>query len=233
MNFDIRFFDSVASTMDLAKDAIRDGNAEGTVIQAGEQVSGRGRRGNQWTSPTGNLYQSIILKPSVNRQDWGQMSFVISVALAQSLLDILPDIQDLYLKWPNDVLIENKKLAGILIEAKDDYLIIGTGVNIQHAPDDRSKLSDFSSLSVNGFRDIFLNRIAHYYQLWQSEGFDPIQKLWMSRAYRQGQLIKANLNDRTIEGIFEKIDKGGALILRSGQGEDYKITSSEIINWDY
>ena len=232
MDFDIRYYESVVSTMDIASDAAIANAYEGLVIQAGEQQSGRGRRGNQWTSPKGNLYQTIVLKPKVARQDWGQLSFVIAVALAMAVLqaDKFADI-DLRLKWPNDVMINGKKLAGILIEAGADYVLIGTGVNLEHAPDDRARIQDFSRISLNSFRDIFLDAISTYYNLWQEKGFIPIRDLWMTFAFKKGQVITANLKNQSIRGVFQNIDNSGSLILRSSDGEEHVITSSEIINW--
>ena len=232
MKFDIRFYDSVASTMDVARQALLENADEGTVIQAGEQKSGRGRRGHEWSSPKGNLYQSLILKPIVERACWGEMAFIIAVALADAVRPLLRNDQKLNLKWPNDVLIRNQKLAGILIEAGDDFVIVGTGVNIAHAPDGRSKLNDFTDIDVNTFRDILLSHIAFNYTEWQNEGFETIRIKWLASAYRKNDRIQVSLKNRVLEGIFENIDKSGALILRSDNGEKHNITSAEIINWD-
>lgn len=219
--------------MDIAREAAEQGHDGYFVIQAGEQVSGRGRRGHHWASPKGNLYQTILLRPSVPRQFWGQLSFVIAVALSETVQDIANDpVPKIDLKWPNDVLISGRKMAGILIEAGDDFVLIGTGVNVEHAPEDRAKINDFADMSVDAVRDVFLSKIGEYYEIWQNDGFDSIRTLWMQKSYRKGLQIQANLKDRSITGIFHDIDKNGALILRSDQGEDYVITSAEIINWN-
>ena len=224
--FDIQYFDTVESTMDSARESL----IHGRVIQAGEQTGGRGRRGNQWTSPKGNLYQSIILKPNVAKKHWGQLSFVISVALGQSCAKI--GLNNYQLKWPNDVLINDKKLAGILIEITDEYAVIGTGVNIGECPNDRIKINEFYNITVNDFRDIFLAEIERYFAMWQSEGFDPIRVLWMKHAYKHGQEIKAKKDNDYISGIFHNIDSEGVLLLKSLDNNNItNITSSEIINW--
>ncbi len=128
-------------------------------------------------------------------------------------------------------MINDSKLAGILIEAGEDYVLVGTGVNVETAPDDRARVQDFSRLSVNGFRDIFLHSISTYYSLWQEKGFIPIRDLWMTFAFKKGQVITANLKNQSIRGVFQNIDNSGSLILRSSDGEEHVITSSEIINW--
>jgi BirA family biotin operon repressor/biotin-[acetyl-CoA-carboxylase] ligase len=239
--FTIHYFETVDSTMDIARSNLRHGH----VIQAGAQTGGRGRRGNQWASPTGNLYQSIILKPSRPIAQWGQLSFVIAVALSQSLLSFLrkqehqnaksdprfrrDDNKKINLKWPNDVLIGDKKLAGILIEIANDHVIIGTGVNIKHAPSDRAKISDFSDISVNDFRDVFLEHIETYFNIWQVDGFAPIRALWMARAYKRGETIQARLPNIIYEGIFEDLNDQGILLLREKSGTVREINSGEII----
>jgi len=221
--FDIHYYDSIDSTMNLARDHLVHGN----VIQAGEQTGGRGRRGNQWSSPSGNLYQSIILKPKVDKQYWGQLSFVIAVALGQACKNI--GIETYQLKWPNDVLIDDKKLAGILIEVQSDVVIIGTGINIKVCPDDKCKIHDFNDISVNEFRDKFLSQIKKYFTIWEKEGFTLIRLKWMKRAYHLGENIQARLPNKIYEGVFEDLDASGILLLREKNGFLRKINSGEIL----
>ena len=228
MIFDIHVYDSVESTMDIARDMAGDNATEWTVVQAREQHAGRGRHGNQWTSPKGNLYQTIILRPKIDRQYWGQLSFVIAVALGRAIQDIAPN-QPYCLKWPNDVLIEGQKLAGILIESFADCLLVGTGVNIEIAPDDRSKVKNFSNINVDDFRDIFLKNIKDVYDIWQSKGFNIIRTEWIKNAYRLNELIQARLPNITYDGVFEDLDETGVLLLRQKDGSLRKIHSGEIL----
>lgn len=230
MNFDIHYFDVVESTMDLARDKAIEGASEGYVVQGGSQNGGRGRRGNQWASPHGNLYQSIILRPQTQRQFWGQLSFVVAVALGQACLDIGFSKDDVQLKWPNDVLIKGDKLGGILIEAHDDFLILGTGVNVEHAQEGRSKTRNVSPRARDEIRDIFLAKIDLYYNEWQTNGFESIRKEWMAQAYKLGETIQARLPTQIYEGVFDGIDTDGVLLLSSGD-EIRKISSADIINW--
>lgn len=210
-------------------DVARDDLIHGRVVQAGEQTGGRGRRGNQWLSPKGNLYQSIILKPQCDKSLWGQLSFVIAVSLARACREVGIAGDDINLKWPNDVLIHGQKLAGILIEACDDYVIIGTGVNIQICPDDRAKITDFLDISVNDFRDVFLKYIEYYYNQWEEVGFENIRTEWMSRAYKLNEPIQARLPNVIYNGVFEGLNEIGTLLLREKDGYLRHINSGEII----
>ena len=216
--------------MNLARAHAEQGGVEGYVVQAAEQTGGRGRRGNQWTSPVGNLYQSIVLRPKCDKHLWGQLSFVVAVALADAAFSCGANADSLKLKWPNDVLINEQKLAGILIEAHDDFLILGTGVNIMQSPEDRAKAHDFCDLSVEDFRDIFLEKIRIYYTQWNQNGFDDIRGKWLAHAYKLGETIQARLPNAVYEGIFEALDPQGILLLREKDGNLRKISSGEILN---
>jgi BirA family biotin operon repressor/biotin-[acetyl-CoA-carboxylase] ligase len=228
--FEIHYYDSVGSTMDEARTYINDKtDADYIVIQAGEQTGGRGRRGNQWVSPHGNLYQSIILKPKTDRQYWGQLSFVIAIALGDACFDTGVQQTSLKLKWPNDVLINDQKLAGILIEIEGDHVIIGTGVNIGHAPDDRAKVHDFNQMPINDFRDVFLSKIEHYYSQWEQDGFAPIRKKWLEHAYNLNKSIRARVHKNEFNGVFEGLDDTGTLLLREKNGLIRHINAGEII----
>lgn len=215
--------------MDIARALADSGAAEGTVIQAGTQTGGRGRRGNQWESPLGNLYQSLILRPGKPKQEWGQLSFVIAVALAGALVRSGICENHIQLKWPNDVLLDERKAAGILIEASGNHVIIGTGVNIATAPESRGRLSDYMAADRDGFRDMFLDSVGYHYTSWQAQGFETIREEWMRHAYRLGQDIQARLKDAVYEGVFQDIDDNGTLLLAEKDGTTRKINAGEIL----
>lgn len=229
MTFKIIQYDSVVSTMDIARELIREGGDNNIVVHALEQKGGRGRRGNQWSSPPGNLYQSIILKPQTPRQHWGQLSFVIAVALGQLCINTGADKNNIHLKWPNDVLFNERKLAGILIEIEGNSVIIGTGVNIKIAPEGRSKFHEWCTKSVEDLRDSFLTNIADIYEQWEKEGFDNIRAQWMRYAYRLGQEVEARTPQAVYKGIFENLDDQGTLILKEESGLTRNINAGEII----
>ena len=130
---------SATSSNDLALAALRQtaGKAEGKCFQVGEQTKGRRRRGKQWVSKLGDgLYLSIILCPKTARDTWSGLSFMASLAVYKALLGFIEDAHILRcsLKWPNDILYENRKLAGILLEASTEGVVVGCGINLANAP---------------------------------------------------------------------------------------------------
>jgi BirA family biotin operon repressor/biotin-[acetyl-CoA-carboxylase] ligase len=155
---------------------------------------------------------------------------VVAVALKRAVIEcgVCEDI--IRLKWPNDVLITDQKLAGILIEAHDNHLILGTGVNIEHAPEDRAKIKDHHPISVNDFRDLFLKHLCDCYEDWDIKGFNGIRDEWLKHAYKIGEDIQARLPNITYEGVFEDLDSNGILLLREKSGYLRKIHSGEILN---
>lgn len=226
----IRSFPSLSSTMDEARAMAESGAPEFTVVQAEEQTSGRGRFGNAWSSPPGNLYMTIILRPNMPTRVCAQVSFALALALSDTILHAPTQ-----LKWPNDVLVSGKKIAGILLEmagdGKDvpDFMLAGVGVNIASGPEGSAKLSDFMiDAQVHPFRDQLLENIGHWYERWQEGRFEDIRSAWLARAYGVGQAVKARFADRSVEGVFEGLDSDGNLILREDSGRSRTISSGAI-----
>lgn len=244
MNFDIEIINSVGSTMDVlrSKLELKDISAhEGLAIQAYEQVSGKGRHGNSWISPKGNLYISVLFFPTKALSDFGQMAFVVALALKKTYLDYKIDKDDLRLKWPNDILIHDKKAAGLLLEAgKDlknrDYLILGAGVNIFYAPEEKIKLTHIRTDLIqhnevdviNEFRNVFLDNLSHYYNIWHKNDFSKIKNEWLESAAFLNQEINVRSASDLRKGIFETIDDNGALLLRDKDGKRIQVLSGEV-----
>jgi len=125
----------LASTMDAARACARGGAPDGTVVVARRQTQGRGRHGRDWFSPEGNLYASILLRPGRPPARLSELGFIVALAAADAVDSLLPD-GHAKLKWPNDVLIDGQKIAGILVEiVEDDAAVIGIGLNIAQAPE--------------------------------------------------------------------------------------------------
>lgn len=196
--------------MDTALALGEAGAREFTVVQAGEQTKGRGRGGNQWSSPIGNLYMTVILRPPVPRHEMPQAAFVSALALADTIT-----AKDLTLKWPNDVLIAGKKCAGILIEGHEDFMLIGMGVNIASGPEGTAVLGG----DLTTFRDQLLQNLDHRYTQWIKEGFPKIREDWIKRMHGLNSDITIHLaENNTIEGVLTGIDEKGALIMRENGG---------------
>ena len=224
---------SLGSTMDEARDLANAGVAEGIVVQALEQTAGRGRFGNQWDSPTGNLFMTIVLRPKKPLQECAQLSFVAAVAMAQACDEF--GVGGLQLKWPNDALVNGQKLAGILLEMEGqgdtpDFLLLGMGINVSYAPDGKAKLQDQNAdVDAATFREALLIRLAQWYDVWQRDGFAPVRAAWVKRAYGLGQGITARLANTQITGTFVDIDRHGALVMTDSEtGKARMITGGEV-----
>lgn len=221
--------------MDEARSLASSGVPEGAVVQAMTQTAGRGRFGNQWSTPTGNLAMTILLRPSRPHGECAQVSFVSAVALAQACDEF--GIAGLQLKWPNDALIEGKKLSGILLEAEaaragdsPAFLLVGIGVNIMHAPEGCVSLRmQNPTIDPILFREALLTRFGQWYDLWQAEGFAPVRAAWVDRAYGLGKPITARLANDKKTGVFVDIDKNGALVMKDDEtGKARMISGGEV-----
>lgn len=222
--------ETVGSTNDHARQIARAGAAAGTVVWAHEQTSGRGRQGHHWVSLSGNLFMSLILRPKTAPADIGQLSFLSAVALANALEEILPATVRIHLKWPNDLLLNGKKAAGILIETEGDFAIVGIGVNITGAPKGATFLKALGAEKVEAGRLLegVAGEVDRLAGLWEKEGFQDIREAWLARAYKLGEEITARLPQQTLTGIFKGLDKSGALQLQMPDGTLKIVSSGEI-----
>jgi BirA family transcriptional regulator, biotin operon repressor / biotin---[acetyl-CoA-carboxylase] ligase len=213
----------IGSTSDEAKRLATEGAPHGTVVHADEQVAGRGRLGRTWFSPAGNLYLSVILRLNVPPERGGELSFLAALAVSDAVNGLLPKQVRATLKWPNDVLVQDGKIAGILVEQVGDVRILGMGLNIieapRNAPYKTATLVSAGGIgSVEGARDILLERLGFWLDTWTEEGFWPIRQAWLSRAHPIGTPLRASLGGRTEEGTFAGLDEDGALLLDTDQG---------------
>ena len=161
--------DSVASTNDEAKRLARDGAEDGTLVWAREQASGRGRGGRNWASPRGNLYLSLVLRPECPASRAAELGFVAAVALGAALASLVPPLCPINYKWPNDVLLGERKVAGILIETESglqsqpgaplEWMVLGLGVNVQHYPEDTEFLAGTPEVGDEAGGRAYLNQL--------------------------------------------------------------------------
>lgn len=205
-----------------------------TWILAGMQTAGRGRRSRPWASPRGNFHGTLVLKPNEPPETVALRSFAAALALRDAFVALtgLPD--SFALKWPNDVLCNGGKIAGILLESQglagpDPVLCIGIGVNLIAAPEamqvEAGAVPPVSLLHETGLRvtpEGFLDALDPAYAVWEArfatEGFAPLRAAWLTHAARLGQRVRARTGAETREGTFETIDESGNLILRTGHG---------------
>jgi len=190
-------------------------------IRADRQSAGRGRRGRAWESGAGNLFATLLISPERPRADWAQLSFVAAIATADMAAHFAPKAV-IAVKWPNDVLAEGRKLAGILLETAGAGLAVGVGVNLASHPEG----TEFPAISLAGLGakpptaqdalTFLATTFAGWYEVWRDRGFEPVRDAWLARAAHLGQRIRARLPDKERAGVFEGIDAEGALLLNEG-----------------
>lgn len=231
----------VGSTNDEARVLWRQGACEGTVVRAQRQTAGRGRRGRQWVSEPGNLYCSLLLTPQCPLSHASQLSFVMAIAAGEAILPFLASPEFLSYKWPNDLLFEKKKIAGILMETESergqvaDACIVGIGINIQSTPDHPAYpvtalgCHAKSSITPDALISALLEQIKRYYLVWRHEGFDPIRKAWKERAHGLGQNMTIMAGEKETAGQFIDISPEGALLLKKEDGSIDALMSAEIL----
>lgn len=202
-------------------------------VLAAEQTAGRGRRARPWSSPPGNFHATLIFRPEGPPDVVALHSFAAALALRDALVALtgLPD--HIALKWPNDVLLNGGKVAGILLESASSgtgvaHLAVGIGVNLIAAPDaallDPDALRPVTVLGETGLRiapETLLDHLAPAFATRAASlanGFDALRQDWLAHAARLGQPIRARTAQQTRAGIFETIDHTGALILRTADG---------------
>lgn len=232
-------FETIGSTNDEAKHLAYAGAQEGTLVWAEAQSAGRGRRGRAWLSPPGNLYLSLLLRPDGPAPIAAQLGFVASLALADAIEPILPPGHALRLKWPNDVLLDGRKLAGLLLESETAagegvaFVVIGIGVNLAAAPAETEFPA--TSLAAAGLPGVapgvLLEAFAHHfegrYRNWRAEGFAAVRAAWLARASGIGEPVRVRLDRATLFGRFLDLDDEGALLLEAADGRR-RIAAGEI-----
>lgn len=240
LDFHIHDYPVVGSTNDTAKELLRQGALEGTVVWAKRQTAGRGRRGRPWISEPGNLYCSLILRPKCSLMQASQLSFVIAVAVGQTMLQHLSTPDILSYKWPNDILLNHEKVSGILIETestKSDQVeacIIGIGINLNSVPDHPSysvtalNLHTVNKVILDNLLATLLENIKLYYQDWMLNGFSSIREKWLQRAYKLGQPITISIAKEKLSGRFIGLSQEGALMFEKLNGTISQIMSAEV-----
>ncbi|MBT6031502.1 MAG: biotin--[acetyl-CoA-carboxylase] ligase [Kordiimonadaceae bacterium] len=224
--FDHQAFLSIDSTNKEAMRRIEAGEGKsGLWLTATAQSGGRGRGDREWVSEPGNLYSSLIYDTGKNVYKSAQLSFVTSLAVRDTVAEFINDKSAAKCKWPNDVLIYDKKISGILLETcstinqGSHYIIIGIGINIMHHPDATiyptthlNELSDREFNHVDVF-NILVQKMAHWLNMWHVEGFSTIREKWLSVCKGQGDMITVRLPNEEIVGRFIDLDSDGALKL--------------------
>jgi len=236
-------FWSVGSTNEFAYNRAIQGEPEGTLVIAEEQVRGRGRKSRRWDSPFNKgLWFSLILRPNMAGSLVGLIPFLAGVAVAEGVENftaLKPQV-----KWPNDLLLNGKKFCGILSEVdfRDGqlrFIILGIGINVHHKPhefpeefrDRATSLRAESNLRIDRSELLaeILLQLEKNYRIMQQQGFEPIISEWKRRCPHLGKTVTILQDDERLEGIFEDINEQGCLMLRTSDGEVKKIITGDLL----
>jgi BirA family transcriptional regulator, biotin operon repressor / biotin---[acetyl-CoA-carboxylase] ligase len=230
-------YDVLDSTNEEAKRLALAGGQHGAVIWSLMQTEGRGRGDNSWQSIAGNLHFSLLLRPNILMQNLPQLSFVTSLALFRSIRTMTE--VDLAIKWPNDLLLDGKKLAGILLETvtteQQPWVIIGVGVNIEAHPNETKypatslKQCGLEIISAKIVLSRFLNMFESLYDEWCEHGFQHIRQQWLAHAAFLHEIISLQVGDKTLQGEFTSIDECGHIMLRTKSGLEI-LPAGEVCN---
>ena len=232
----IIYYPKLTSTMDVARREAQQGAAEGTVVAAGEQTAGRGRIKRAWLSPKGSIALSVILYPGVTYLPF--LIMLASLAVVHSI-DKVAGLKS-QVKWPNDVLINGRKVCGILVESevrgdKVNYAIIGIGINANFRVSDFPEISSIAtSLSDELGRDIsrldliqcLLVEIERLYLTLQAGG--SIYEEWRDNLVTLGRRVHVKSGEDVYEGIAEEVARDGSLLLRRSDGSLTKIVAGDV-----
>lgn len=237
-------FDSLDSTNEEAKRLAKGGGSHGAVIWAKKQSGGKGRLGREWQSAEGNLFVSVLLHPQKPIEELAQLSFVTAVAAHEAIAPLLPPSSKLQCKWPNDILLDGKKMGGILLESfraegvQQPWVVAGLGINVDSHPArtefPATCLKDAGVELVSA--KIILSRFVHHfierYDEWSEKGFSPCRKQWMSVAWGLKERLVARLPEGEVEGVFDTIDTSGSLTLLTKGGKKQHIHAGDIFPVD-
>ncbi len=203
-------------------------------IMAHHQTTARGRRGRAWIVPPDNLSATLVMRPEGGPEGAALRSFVTALALFDTIADLIGRTDGVSLKWPNDVLLNGGKLAGILLESAGSggdvgYLAIGVGVNLASAPPMSEvelgavrPVSLAEEIGVRVTPEDALSLLAHHFDRYERQmrdfGFEPIRTAWLARAARLGEVITARTGAAETRGTFRTVDSDGNLVLETAKG---------------
>jgi BirA family biotin operon repressor/biotin-[acetyl-CoA-carboxylase] ligase len=232
-------FDELDSTNEEAKRLAKAGEAGPIWITAGKQTAGRGRRGRVWEAPEGNLSATLLIRPNRSAKECAQLSFAAALAVSDVLSHYVQGF-DVRLKWPNDTLVDGRKIAGILLESETltdsvtAWLAVGIGVNLVAFPPE----TEFPATALGALRipppspkdaaSALAEAFAKWYEAWRKEGFSPLRAAWLARAYGLGNQIRVRLAAEELTGVFRDLDETGALILDLPSGQTRTIAAGDV-----
>jgi BirA family biotin operon repressor/biotin-[acetyl-CoA-carboxylase] ligase len=229
----LHVFEVVSSTQDLARELAAAQAPEGAVVVAEVQTAGRGRLGRTWVSPRGGLYLSVVLRPPVSPPEVPKLSLVGGVAAARAIERACG--LAVGLRWPNDLLVNRRKVGGVLAEAGPDarWVILGIGLNANvssELPEGATSIAAELGTPVD-LEDLFCAVCAELevaYEAFRGDDFATVLRWWRDRTTTLGRRVRVHLPSGTYEGIAEAVDGDGALLLRLPDGSAMRIVAGEL-----
>jgi BirA family transcriptional regulator, biotin operon repressor / biotin---[acetyl-CoA-carboxylase] ligase len=237
------YFAELTSTNNYARELAENGAEEGEVVIAESQTQGRGRLGRRWESPPlANLYFSVILRPALPPAHAPQITLMAAVALAETVAPLIPQAPTI--KWPNDILVEGKKLAGVLTEAACgsehiEYVILGIGINVNYRidsmpPEIRQRATSIADLTQRevdreGVLLRLIQALDRCYGELEEAGFETLRPRWEAYFSLRGRRVRVELLDQVLIGRARGIERDGALILEDEHGDLQNIYAGDVI----
>ena len=236
--FELVALDAVDSTSDEVARRASAGAGEGLLVWARRQRRGRGRGDRRWHSPPGNLYCSLLLRPRRDPAGAAELVFAAAVAVRECVAALVAREARVLCKWPNDVLVDGRKTAGVLLEARAEdgvaHVVVGIGINVVDHPDEA--LHPATHIAAHARQRVgaaaVLERLApallEWREVWLRRGFAPIREAWLAHAAGLGETVTARLPERELTGRFVALDERGALVLRTAGGAIHRVTVGDV-----
>jgi BirA family transcriptional regulator, biotin operon repressor / biotin---[acetyl-CoA-carboxylase] ligase len=234
LSFRIEQVAEIDSTNEACRLRALAGEGAGLVIRADRQTAGRGRRGRNWSSPQGNLYASILLRPQRPALEAAALGFAAVMAIGDVAEALLPPGALVQHKWPNDLLIKGSKASGILLEAQPGFVVLGIGVNIASHPEDTPYpatdlvAAGAGPITPQALLERLLAAFAPLYESWERGGFASLLPAWRRRAAGLGETIEVRLERETLSGTFLDLEPDGTLRLVLSDGTERRIAAGDV-----
>jgi len=225
--------EEVPSTNDAAKQLALEGEEEGTVVVAKRQTAGKGRQGKRWSSPEGGVYLSVVLRPGISAAEMLRLTVMSGIPVADAISDMT--LMDARLKWPNDVTVNGKKVAGMLMEGSSkgsaiNFLVLGIGINLNSKIEDLEgenpgSLADMAghNFDQEAFLHMLLFKLDDFYNGYLSGKVTTDDYLKMSSVI--GRHVVGSVGDQRISGTAMYLDEQGALIIKGDDELTYRLDS--------
>ena len=239
----IKYFDELESTNEYAKELAELGESEGTLIIADHQKTGRGRLDRKWCSPRSvNLYLSIILRPEIDVKDVNILTLISSISTVDTISDY--GIKS-YIKWPNDVVVNGRKISGVLTELNSrkeliEFVVVGIGININLTQEDMKQFGNLSDIATsmfiergilidrNKFLIEFLENIDRTYLEFHKMGKNIILEKWLARWNGLNQKVEVSLDNESFLADCKGLDEYGYLVVEKSNGDKYTVYSGDV-----